>query len=183
MHYRYLVTFNKGEAANSEDARRRVENTLCNEGFLYSDGRWGSGMADWFVIGGRWSGELSRHSWAKDITVRMRAIEKQLGVQVWGVWYGDKKKEEYQRRLAGQFQQMWDKASPEQYRGIPIQRDTSKEEGYEDDAMILTQDIYDDLLEEFEGSEDSENHADLDFEAVSPDMVGRKWIVVVDYYI
>jgi hypothetical protein len=139
-------------------------------------------MADWFVIGGRWSGELSRYSWAKDITGQMRAIEKKQNVSV-GAFYGDEAKKKLQAELLTQFTQMWQEAAPLQYKDIPYQRDTYKEDGYEDDAMILTQDIYDDLLEEFEGSEDSEEHADLDFEAVSPDMVGRKWIVVVDYYV
>jgi hypothetical protein len=64
MHYRFLVTFNKDEAETSEDARSYVTDYLHEHGFA-GEGRWGGGLADWFVIGGRWSGELSRHSWGK----------------------------------------------------------------------------------------------------------------------
>jgi hypothetical protein len=33
------------------------------------------------------------------------------------------------------------------------------------------------------GQHRSEYHVDLDGEDVSPEMVGRKWLVVVDYHI
>jgi hypothetical protein len=138
-------------------------------------------MADWLVIGGRWSGELSRHSWAKDITVWMRKIEKEHDILVWGVFYGDEAKKKLQAELLAQFTRMWQDAAPPEYKDIPYQRDTYKPDGYEDDAMILTQEIYDGLLKQYEGREDSEHHADLDFEPVSPEMIGKKWVVVVDY--
>jgi hypothetical protein len=182
MHYRFLVTFNKKDADNSERARKLVYDTLHNEGFVYPDGRWSGGMADWLVIGGRWSGELSRHSLARSITTQIYDIEQEHDLQVWGTHYGDPEKQKQQRHFAKLFQQMWDKAAPKEYRGIPYQRDTYKVDGYADDAMILTRDIYDGLLKEYEGSEDSEYHADLDYEPVSPDMIGKKWIVVVDYH-
>ena len=47
---------------------------------------------------------------------------------------------------------------------------------------MLTQELYDGLLDEHLGATDSEYHADLDFDEVSPDMVGKKWIAVVDYH-
>ena len=81
-----------------------------------------------------------------------------------------------------QFIQMWHEAAPPQYKDTPYHRDTYKPDGYEDDAVILTQEIYDGLLKEYEGSEDSEHHADLDFEPVSPEMIGKKWVVVIDYH-
>ena len=182
MHFRFLVTFNKDSADNSQEAREHAENAIINEGFTGSDGRWSYGIADWFVIGGRWSGELSRHSWARDITVQMAAIEKEQDVRVWGIVYGDEAKQNKQRELAARFQEMWDAAAPSDYIGIPIQRDTYKTDGYADDAMILTRGIYDGLLKQYEGREDSEHHADLDFEPVSPEMIGKKWVVVIDYH-
>jgi hypothetical protein len=139
-------------------------------------------MADWLVIGGRWSGELSRASWAKAITAEMNALEREQGVQVWGVFYGSAEKERTQQELAARFQQLWDQHAPDAYKGIPIQRDTYQETGYEDDAMLLTQELYDALLKEYEGTEESDHHADLDYDAISPEMVGKKWLVVVDYH-
>jgi hypothetical protein len=182
MHYRFLVTFKSGMAKNSAQARQYVTQLLYEQGFVYDDGRWGSSMADWFVIGGRWSGELSRHSWAERITEQMDALEKQHDVQVWGAFYGDEEKQRVQRELAERFQGLWNAAAPRVFRGIPIQRDTYKDDGYEDDAMLLTQELYNALLKEYAGQKESENHADLEYDDVSPEMVGRKWLVVVDYH-
>jgi hypothetical protein len=178
MHYRFLVTFKSSAAKNSPQARRHAAQTLDAQGFAGDDG-----MADWFVVGGRWSGELSRHSWAKLITEQMDALEKSHDVEVWGTHYADEEKQRTQRELAARFQLMWDAAAPPAFRGIPFQRDTYKTDGYEDDAMLLSQELYDALLREFAGQSKSEYHADLDFDDVSPEMVGRKWLVVVDYHI
>jgi len=139
MHYRFLVTFKSDAAKNSIQARRYAAQTLDEQGFVHPNDRWGSSMADWFVIGGRWSGELSRHTWAKHITEEMDALEKNHDVQVWGAFYGDEEKQRTQCELAERFQQMWDAAAPRAFRGIPIQRDTYKADGYEDDAMLLSQ--------------------------------------------
>jgi hypothetical protein len=183
MHYRFLVTFKSDAAKNSTQARRYAAQTLDEQGFVCANDRWGSGMADWFVIGGRWSGELSRHSWAKRITEQMDALEKSHGVQVWGAFYGDEEKQRVQRELAERFQGLWNAAAPRAFRGIPIQRDTYKSVGYEDDAMLLTKELYNALLKEYAGRNESEYHADLEYDAVSPEMVGRKWLVIVDYHL
>jgi hypothetical protein len=181
MHYRFLVTCGQGAAETSEEARAYVLDTLLEEGFC-GEGRWGGGLCDWFVIGGRWSGELSRYSWAKEITAQMEALERSHDIQVWGAFYGDGDKQRIQQELARQFQQMWDAEAPVAYAAIPYERDTYKQNGYADDAMLLTRELYDALLKEYEGQEESEHHADLEYEPVSPAMVGRKWLVVVDYH-
>jgi hypothetical protein len=181
MHYRFFVTCEQGAAETSDEARKYVQDTLFEEGFS-SQGRWGGGMADWFVIGGRWSGELSRASWAKDITIQMDALEREHAVQVWGAFYGSTEKTRIQHELAARFQRLWDQHAPDAYKGIPIQRDTYQETGYEDDAMLLSQELYGALLKEYEGQEESDHHADLEYEAVSPAMIGKKWLVVVDYH-
>jgi len=181
MHFRFLVTFAQGAAETSHEAREYVLDTLHEEGFC-AEGRWNCGMADWFVIGGRWSGDLSRYTWARTITEQMIALEREQDVQVWGAFYGSAEKERIQQELAARFQSLWDMHAPEEYRGIPIQRDTYQDTGYEDDAMLLTQELYDALLKEYEGTEEFEHHADLEYDEVSPAMIGKKWLVVVDYH-
>jgi hypothetical protein len=181
MHFRFFVTFDAEYADSSATAREYVYDFLMAEGFC-SQGRWGGGMADWFVIGGRWSGELSRHSWARTITTRMEALEQQHHVQVRGTFYGDEEKQRIQQELAKQLQQMWDAEAPAAYVGIPYIRDTYERCGYADDAMLLTQELYDALLKEYEGQEEFDYHADLEYAAISPEMVGKKWLVVVDYH-
>ena len=112
----------------------------------------------------------------------MRSIEKKHDVQASGVYYGDKAKQRLQQKLAKQFQEMWDNKAPKAYQGIPIQRHAYKQDGFEDDAMLLTHEFYDGFLKEYEGRTESEYHADLDYDEASPNMVGKKWIVVVDYH-
>jgi hypothetical protein len=181
MHHRFLVTLNKDEAESSQEARELVNDTLVVEGFM-TCGRWAYGPADWFVIGGRWSGELSRASWARELTTRMQAMEAEKGVQVWGAWYGDPEKQKVQKDLERTFQALWKAEAPVPYLDIPVNRDTYREYGYEDDAMILTQELYDTLLRPYEGSQDSEHHVDFNDDPVSLAMIGTKWIVVVDYH-
>lgn len=182
MHYRFFVTFNKDAAATSEEARGYVNEYLTEEGFCAPQGRWSTALADWFVIGGRWSGELSRYSWGRTLYERMEKAEKAAGVHVWGASYADKKLQRKQKAMEKLFTMAWKKDAPKEYHHIPINRGSYLELGYEDDAMILTQELYDALLKEHEGSEDSEHHADLDYDLVSPKMVGKKWLVVVDYH-
>jgi len=181
MHYRYLVTFNKEKAQNSKEAREYVARYLGEEGFC-AQGRWANGLADWFVIGGRWSGELSRHSWAKTLYEQMTKIEREKDIQVWGCSYNIPEKKKAQKELEGHFNEMWRDKAPEEYRNIPVNRDTYTLLGYEDDAMILTKELYDGLLKEYAGDTESEHHADLDYDEVSPKMIGNKWVVVVDYH-
>src|SRR5436190_221320 len=60
MHFRMLVTTSLPLDSTSDDARREVYSQLmADESFCGSGGRFGSPIADWFVIGGRWSGLLA----------------------------------------------------------------------------------------------------------------------------
>ena len=54
--------------------------------------------------------------------------------------------------------------------------------GDADDAMLVTQELYDKLLKEYEELADSESTADLDYDPVSAEFIGKKWMVVVDYH-
>ena len=52
--------------------------------------------------------------------------------------------------------------------------------GFEDDAMILTQELYDSFLQHAVVFEDA---IDVEAEPFEPSMIGRKWIVVVDRHV
>lgn len=61
MHTRLLLTFAHRRAATSDEARAYAAERLEEDpSFVGEGGRFGSSIADWFVIGGRWSGELTR---------------------------------------------------------------------------------------------------------------------------
>jgi hypothetical protein len=124
MHFRFLVTCERDKAETSAEARDYVHETLLEEGFCGA-GRWGGGISDWFVIGGRWSGELSFATWAKDLLERIHVEEAANDVQVRGCHYGVRMEEKraQQEELAKKFQQLWDAQSPTAYVGIPYIRD------------------------------------------------------------
>ena len=187
MHYRLLVTFEKESAATSEEARRYVEQELLNDPSFSGGGRFGGGVADWFVIGGRWSGELSRATWGRAVEKQIASLEKKEKLQVWGAYYVNKKMREAQARLKQQVEELYAAALPQEHhdKSLVYDRDTYRDLGYEDDAMRLTQELYDSLLAEYAGdfiarSQYSVAFVDLDYDPLDPDFVGKKWLVVVD---
>ena len=60
---------------------------------------------------------------------------------------------------------------------------TFNNENTEIDAVLLTHELHEKFLEQYGGrGHASDEHVDLNWEKVSTDFVGRKWIVVVDYH-
>lgn len=182
MHTRFLLTFNKEKAETSEEARAVAITYLCENGFVETQTRWGYGLGDWFVVGGRWSGELSRFSWGTDLYNEMDALEDKHGVRVQGTFYGKKEMQTKQAELEVELNRLWRERAPQQYQDIPIKRDTYLMHGYEDDAMLLTKELYDGLLKAFEGSADSDIFADIEYDDMNRDAIGKKWVVVIDYH-
>lgn len=59
MHYLMLVTTDCSTGETSLQARTRVyETLLIDSTFVGECGRFGQPLADWFAIGGRWTGHL-----------------------------------------------------------------------------------------------------------------------------
>ena len=135
MHFRMFLTFNKDHATNPDEAKEYALRYLVDNNFANQNGRWGYSPADWFVIGGRWSGFFIREkmSFATD------AYES----------------------LGGPY-----------------------------DAVLLTQELYDEHLKEFEdkaecGEYEDSGHwmwVDADYDDCSKKLVDKKWLVVVDYH-
>jgi len=131
MHQRLLVTFNKENAENSEEARSHAFTELeWDSSFVdgsNSPNRFGSAICDWFVIGGRWTGDL---------------VGNKLGLEDMAIY------------------------------------------GNEEDAQIVTKEIYEKFLKEYEGEwHDSDAYfCDLDEDEVSEDFIDKKWIVVIDFH-
>jgi len=65
----------------------------------------------------------------------------------------------------------------------PYSRSGHDHYGYPDDAMLVNEAIYNALLAQYEGIDgDAEHFTDLDGDEVSRGIIGRKWLVVVDYH-
>lgn len=177
MHSSFLVTFKKEDAKTSAEARAHVDSYLMANNFCGNQTRWGLGMGDWYVIGGRWSGTLVRARLDED---KLEALDKEFG-EKYGWWTGGEERVTEDERRA-QYRQMFMEVFPDFTGELPRWRDAFGSDGYEDDAAIVDEVLYDGLLKEFEGSVEDDFHADLDYEDVSREFIGRKWIVVVDYH-
>ena len=128
MHYLFLATTRN--AQSSFDARCHVSLRLAAEGFVIDPKhRWSGGLCDWYTVGGRFTGELSK------------------------IGPGD---------LLGRDQ------------GAPL--------GYDDDAMLVTPELYDRYLADHEEYPDESRFADFEHEPVTRAFIGTKWLVVVDYH-
>jgi|AntAceMinimDraft_18_1070375.scaffolds.fasta_scaffold81307_4 hypothetical protein len=171
MHFKTIITFDKEKAKNSEEARGYVYDFLTEEGFC-NQGMFSSSPADWFNVGGRWSGEL------QDAEEFFKKANKVLGKKEKEYIYSsDLDKEENKQKL----QKFWESLGK---KGLnPYVRNQYEDFGYEDDAMILTKELYDKELKEFEGKyTDDEHFWDLEQEEVNKEFIKNKWIVIVDYH-
>jgi len=178
MHHRLCVTTDIKNAKNSEEARLYVARELFARGFSNSGDyespttdRWDAlpGFSDWFVVGGRWSGAITRALFPKKkYDAFYKKVDKLSGM--------DSKK----RKI--QIAKIFKKTFPNFKGTIPFCRDTYQSEGYEDDAQIITKSIYKELLKPYKGQVVEEYFIDLEGEKCSEKMINQKWICVVDYH-
>jgi hypothetical protein len=173
MHYRMLITISLPENATSDEARSTVHEALLNDdSFCGTGGRFGRPMCDWFVIGGRWSGMLAKIAIGASYKDSVHARFPELASDWWPESVAEKNKAELDA-----IWQAHGGTGPS-----PYTRTGYEELGFPDDAVILTQSLYDALLTEYEGHSATSDYADLDDEELSADFVGHKWLVVVDYH-
>jgi len=162
------------------------DNSFCGEG-----GRFSCPIADWFVIGGRWSGELSMLTWASVVTDKIAKLEKEENIQIWGAFYPEGESKDKQSKLRARAEELYKEATPEIYKGkgLVYDRDTFDQLGYQDDAMIVNDELYEKVLKKHEGKYevydtefDMLHYFDLEEDSVSREFIGSKWVVVVDYH-
>jgi hypothetical protein len=171
-----LVTFAAAKATTSGKARAYASAYLRENGFA-DEGRWSRGLADWYVIGGRWSGALTRAVLDQEKLQRVDAeFERRFG---W--WIGGKGGVTEESRRA-EYESLFRPEFPDFAGTLPTWRDSYAELGYEDDASIVTEALYGRVLAEFAGDHETEGFADFEFDTASPAFVGTKWLVVVDYH-
>lgn len=178
MHYLMLVTLTLPEIATSEQARWAVYDALSNDTTFCGDGgRFGVPVCDWFVIGGRWSGLLAETQIGKPFR---DAVINRFPLMAEN-WWPHSLAEEHREALDAIWQANGGTGAS------PYTRRDASEYGHDDDAMPLTTELYDKLLSVHHGeaivcSEGHCQYLDLDDEPLTPDAIGSKWIVVVDYH-
>lgn len=173
MHNRLLVTLDAPVDTGSQRVREDTFNRLLDDhSFCGEGGRFGHPLCDWFVIGGRWSGLLAATLMRDEFNAKAGALP---GMDARFV------RQSVVENYADELDVLWHSlggAGPN-----PYSRSSYLQHGYPDDAMIVTERLYNALLAENEGIDgDGENYADLDGDEVSRAFVGRKWLVVVDYH-
>jgi len=194
MHAVLYITMNLDEASSSKEARESVHFWLCENGFVEKDGYFRNGPADWFVIGGRWSGELSRR--------KLFSIARKHGKLV---KMSNVLKKEYPKfaKFFGDDdvfvlsdEVLYDENHPvwmefkEKYSELYKLRDVGRNPyftfGYEDDAQVVDDVLFDELdipkaMEKdlYDGGKVIDINGD---EPTKESFIGRKWIVVVDFH-
>lgn len=162
---------------NSLEVRRETLSTLQEQGFSAQE-KFCSGPADWFVIGGRWSGELTKVFLNPLLwKVCLEAIQEENSL------IHDTEEE---RKRADK---IFKKYFPKNLRLIPLFRDSYKPLGFEDDAMIVDKNLWKKLIKDMlkECNDDYYKDSLIYLEdSVSSlnekDVVDKMYAVVIDYH-
>jgi len=168
MHYRYIVVFDKENAATSKEARKFVYNYLENDKDFNS-------QADWAVIGGRWSGILTKIKLNQE---KLKQFEKEFE-KIYGFWTN---KDNSETRRHTQAKELFKKYF-EEYKDEPLYfRNTYLDLGYEDDAQIIDEELYEKLIKKLTKEKDPESYLDIEDEKLDKEQMIGRWCAVVDYH-
>ena len=187
MHYLYYVAIKKENKKSSKQLKEQAYTILDNNNFAGEGTFFNCPKADWFVVGGRWSGSMTdllhkdfqkklfnKYPKAHGMTNRFFSDEElQKALK-------DKKSEVY---LA---EKEWKKKT-----GATIYRDTFNHLGYEDDAQLLTPSLIKALKKQnYEDTEVCvvdedgaiEDEMTLKTFLNEKDIVNNYYLVVIDYH-
>lgn len=181
MHSLYFVLISKQDAENSQETRHRAMSELDNNNFASeSNGYFGSSEADWYVIGGRWSGELSKLTMKKDFMKEVyklypnknKATNKYIFYDVDAVKKNEKGIQKLWQDMGG--------------KGINLvsRNNQYDQTGADNDAMKITPKILKGLQrKEYKDVEvfDAENCDEYHARDLEQSTIGD-WLVVVDYH-
>ncbi len=186
MHARLLVLWQDTDPdATSEKVRENVLETLIDDpGFCGEGSIIHPPVCDWLLIGGRWSGDLTRARGEipepdlAHIEREMKSI-RQMRAETGSIW-SEMSQEEFEKKLA---------EIPEQR-----QRHIHRPTGYEDDAQFLDIILWENeiapLLKKkgvrVDGHLIYQNDLlavlDWEQEPLTEELIGQRWVVVVDYH-
>jgi len=179
MHKFAMFLLPKSMAGTSMEAREVVYSNMLSR--VDEDGM------DWFIIGGRFSGELTRMRMKEEeLEEFMDRFEEKYG------WYVDKDNSEEKKRKqeVELLKEMGlDKYIPEGT-GCIFWRDQYETYGYIDDAQILDDELYKKIKEILSKKgliiREHLNAGAVIFldgrNELSEDCIGKYWVVVVDYH-
>ena len=167
------------EDGTSEDAREDVHDRLIEDDtFRGKGGRFGSTICDSFVLGGRWSGLLRKTLLGQPYLDALEAEFPQFTNGPFPV--------SLSARDEDGLNNLWQRFGGT---GVnPLTRDWYEQFGADDDAMLVTPELYEHFLKPVAGytaksrGDSLPDIVDLDFDKVDESFIGSKWLVVVDYH-
>jgi len=186
MHNLYLVAVHKKNADSPEEAKSFAVNELDINGFSGEGGFYTSCKADWYVVGGRWGGELTQ--------IKHKQLFEELGEKYpHGLemrnrfWSDEKLQAELKDETTETYKinKEWQDAT-----GTPYYRDTYW--GEDDDCQLLTKELADGLcgsdypsVEVAVIGEDGYIEEEVflsTFLEETKNAIGNYYIVVIDYH-
>lgn len=172
MHSLYFVIVPK----DAENPREEANEILINENFVGVDGYFSAGKADWFVIGGRWSGTINPKT--KPFTEKAKKTILKTKDGSISMQLVEEKKDELQK--------LWEKMGGKDVN--PLNRDTYEALGYKDDAQKITKSLFKRLKKDYSDVEVfiasycyETTIKDLEDELEDEQVLGN-YIVVIDYH-
>lgn len=195
MHYRMYVLIGRADIKTSQEARETVYDKLSDDdSFVGKGGMFNSPVADWFKIGGRWSGDLGIQLLDKATFAKFDAAYTKRGYD----WIDSKHSQAKRKaQVTKLFFKYFPDYKPDKIGGVPYYRDSYQSNGCDDDAMIVSKAIYkriiDPLTKDWPDVDDNGYRfnsnqygdvavIDLDGDVIDKSCVDHKWIVVVDYH-
>ena len=178
MHHLMLVTLELPNGASDKARDSAYDSLMDDDSFVGEGGRFGCPLADWFVIGGRWSGMLREAILGQPYK---DALEQEFPEFTKG-YFPSSLVEQHKAGL----DQLWQRLGGTGMH--PLSRSGYDHYGAADDAMLVDAILYERLLKPYAGSAENlgddklPDFADLDRDEVDETFIGRKWLVVVDYH-
>ena len=173
MHHLYFVKVSK-DCKNAEEAKDDATTALDANNFASDEGGYFSASrADWYVVGGRWSGELSKILLKKDF---FKELKKRYPLPKKYGFYTD----DFVKENADKFQALWEELGGMGHN--PYARDHYRHEGFDDDAMKITLELLK-AMKKYKDVEvfDAVNCVEYPVKKLTKNDIGY-WLVVIDYH-
>jgi len=187
-HHAYTVKISKADAETSAEARTQAVNVLDSNNFANEGGYFSGSKADWYVVGGRWSGSFTYVFKQKEKDATDKEAQKLIDADL-----KQGKHKQYKgcdactlainnhigsKKLRKQLEKLYMARL-----GVPFARSTYKQDGQEDDAIIITPELRKALKKEYATVEvfDAEEYSECEIKDLTEKDDGA-WLVIIDYH-
>ena len=196
MHARMIGLLDVVEAATPEVAARKVSSILELEGFAGHSGLFCSSPADWFEVGGRFSGDLVRVYFNEE---KMKEAERKIREEGLDLMTRDEEEErQHLQRICQIFEEAFPHASDQEIFALarPYSWRSSSDpakQGTQADAQIMNACLWYSVVSKLKQYPIDCTRDELwqgegcvylsdPWEPISEDLIGKVWTVVIDFH-